>query len=257
MYWLDRTTELELTVPGHSSFSVSSDSTRNAKNRVFQCIYPTEPKTGCFNVSRVISWLRQNYKPGVSTALLTRQNWTETAAAVVLLNVGLGCRFSDIIRDQCHRGLVHIALRPRKPEGSLGRTAAQDPSTLTAQLLNYGLKQPGCFGNALTRQNYETGCFNVLTRQNWKRAFQCDSTELKNGCFDAFGLDWQNWKTGLSVWLDRTEKWVFPSHWVVTRQNWKAGLRLELKNQWRVFLSQCWQSGPKIRPLTFSVLTRQ
>ena len=50
MYWLDRTTELELTVPGHS-FSVSTDSTRNAKNRMFQCIYPTEPKTGCFNQS--------------------------------------------------------------------------------------------------------------------------------------------------------------------------------------------------------------
>ena len=58
------------------------------------------------------------------------------------------------------------ALRPRKPEGSLRRTAAQeghlDSHTASER---YGLKQPGCFGgSALTRQNYETGCFNVLTR---------------------------------------------------------------------------------------------
>ena len=77
-------------------------------------------------------------------------------------------------------------------------------------------------GNALTRQNYETGCFNVLTRQNWKRAFQDDSTELKK-------------TPGVSMyWLDRTEKRVF---------------RCDSKELKKAFPSQYWHDRTEKRAL--------
>ena len=64
-----------------------------------------------------------------------------TVAAVALLHV-LGCRLTLIKSDIYGQAETNaeawfnIALRPRKPEGSLGRTAQDGHPTLT-QLLNY------------------------------------------------------------------------------------------------------------------------